>query len=38
MRGILFFLAAGLIWGLLELFFGFTLREAAARLIMLAGR
>ena len=36
MRAILFFLASGLIWGLLELSFDFTLRSSLVRLITMA--
>ncbi len=36
MRAILFFLASGLVWGLLELYFDFTLRDWLMQLILLA--
>ena len=38
MRTILFFLASSLVWGLLELAFGFTLKGELMRLVVLARR
>jgi hypothetical protein len=33
---LLFFVAAALVWGLLELYFGFTLRDWLIRLVLMA--
>ena len=38
MRTILFFLASGLVWGLLEIAFGFTIKDELIRLVKLARR
>jgi hypothetical protein len=37
-RAILFFVAVAVVWGLLELFFGFTLGQWLLRLVVLARR